>query len=320
MVRDVRPSLYMTIRTVLFALLPVLQSPIRRTENRCNDIQVAALVPRILLTVIGDDLDSGFRTRTCGIIPAVDADPSASFFLLCIYTVQSPRNAIPFFVGTTGIIPPTLSVSTYSAWSTRIGPHCSKGFLDHSTNVFTITISAKSQSKYRSQKKPHLNCLSLLALCDMAAEKLVSVANSRPFRITALVLLFIISFYIANPFAQSALSRSSSATESAWFDWKSAPQEEIKDSKDDNTSAHHAQEGGPRIRQASMIYSSNDYNAVYERAVASHIRHGDRWGVPTHVLRHDIVEAGFFNKPAYLLGLVIEELSKPYGQRADWIV
>ena len=84
--------------------------------------------------------------------------------------------------------------------------------------------------------------------------------------------------------------------------------------------AFKATEGGPRIRQATMIYSTDKFNAVYERTLDTHIKHGKMWDIPTHVLRHDIVDAGFFNKPAYLLGLVIEEMAKPYGQRAGWIV
>ena len=79
-------------------------------------------------------------------------------------------------------------------------------------------------------------------------------------------------------------------------------------------------EGGPRVRQATMIYDTEKFNAVYERSIDTHIRHGEKWGVPTHVLRHDIIEAGFFNKPAYVLGLIIEEMAKPYGKRAGWVV
>ena len=79
-------------------------------------------------------------------------------------------------------------------------------------------------------------------------------------------------------------------------------------------------EGGPRIRQATMIYETEKFNAIYERSIDTHIKHGEQWGVPTHILRHDVVEAGFFNKPAYILGLLIEEMAKPYGKRAGWIV
>ena len=69
-----------------------------------------------------------------------------------------------------------------------------------------------------------------------------------------------------------------------------------------------------------MIYETERFNAIYERSIDTHIKHGELWGVPTHILRHDIVEAGFFNKPAYILGLIIEEMAKSYGKRAGWIV
>lgn len=79
-------------------------------------------------------------------------------------------------------------------------------------------------------------------------------------------------------------------------------------------------ERGPRVRQATMIYETETFNAIYERSINTHIKHGEQWGVPTHILRHDIVEAGFFNKPAYILGLIIEEMAKPSSKRAGWIV
>ena len=87
-----------------------------------------------------------------------------------------------------------------------------------------------------------------------------------------------------------------------------------------NANLSDVHEAGPRLRKATMIFAADKYNPVYERAVVSHIRHGERWNEPTHILRHDIVEAGFFNKPAYILGMIINEMAKPYGKRADWIV
>lgn len=128
--------------------------------------------------------------------------------------------------------------------------------------------------------------------------------------------------------SSSSSSSSTAATRpwvAPWHGWRgnsgerggvsssSQAQSETKD-------AFKATEGGPRIRQATMIYSTDKFNAVYERTLDTHIKHGKMWDIPTHVLRHDIVDAGFFNKPAYLLGLVIEEMAKPYGQRAGWIV
>ena len=87
-----------------------------------------------------------------------------------------------------------------------------------------------------------------------------------------------------------------------------------------NKTLNNAQKSGPRVRQATMIYETGDFNETYERAAESHIRHGERWGTPTHILRRDIVDAGFFNKPAFLLGLIINEMAKPYDERTDWIV
>ena len=157
----------------------------------------------------------------------------------------------------------------------------------------------------------------------MAADTFLSMASSRPLRGTALVLLLLLSFYLGNPFSRpqtEAPSSPSIETKENWVDYKDPASELIGSSADPNASVVEVHEGGPRIRQASMIYASSEYNAVYERAIASHIRHGKRWNNPTHILRHDIVEAGFFNKPAFLLGLIIEEMTKPYGQRSDWIV
>ena len=76
----------------------------------------------------------------------------------------------------------------------------------------------------------------------------------------------------------------------------------------------------PRVRQATMIYETVGGNFIYERSIDTHVKHGEWWGVPTHVLRHDVIEAGFFNKPAYILGLIIEEMAKPYGKQTEWIV
>lgn len=73
-----------------------------------------------------------------------------------------------------------------------------------------------------------------------------------------------------------------------------------------------------------MVYESQRIG-YYERSIDTHIKHGERWGWPTHILRQDIVGTGaygtgFYNKPAYLLGLIIEEMTKPKEKRAEWIV
>lgn len=91
--------------------------------------------------------------------------------------------------------------------------------------------------------------------------------------------------------------------------------------KDPNKAApENANKAAPKVRQATMIYETVGGNIIYERSIDTHIKHGDKWGVPTHILRHDVIEAGFFNKPAYILGLVIEEMAKPHDKRTEWIV
>lgn len=80
---------------------------------------------------------------------------------------------------------------------------------------------------------------------------------------------------------------------------------------------------GPRVRQATMLYEGDKdrLRSMYERCVATHVKHGQRWGVPTHVLGHTLYEEhSFFNKPAYLQSLIMMELAKPVVKRADWIV
>ena len=149
-------------------------------------------------------------------------------------------------------------------------------------------------------------------------------ASSKPVR-GALLFLLIVAIYYFQPFTgglHSGNSRTPTAS-TPWSSWTSKASGVPKAPPPidpSNAALSPNGEGGPRVRQASMIYDTDKFNAVYERSVDSHIKHGKMWDVPTHVLRHDVVDAGFFNKPAFLLGLVIEEMAKAYGQRADWIV
>ncbi|KAJ5431864.1 hypothetical protein N7445_008362 [Penicillium cf. griseofulvum] len=72
-----------------------------------------------------------------------------------------------------------------------------------------------------------------------------------------------------------------------------------------------------RVAKVSMLYGET--NHMYERALQSHERHGKRWGYPMHILRQDI-SIGFWNKPSYLLSLVISEMAKPAGERMEWLM
>ncbi len=72
-----------------------------------------------------------------------------------------------------------------------------------------------------------------------------------------------------------------------------------------------------RLAKVSMLYGQE--NRLYERALQSHQRHCDRWNCRMHVLREEI-SAGYWNKPNYLLSLVLQELAKPAEQRTEWLM
>ena len=72
-----------------------------------------------------------------------------------------------------------------------------------------------------------------------------------------------------------------------------------------------------RVAKVSMLYGKP--NALYERALKSHYRHAERWRLEMHVLRQDIA-VGFWNKPSYLLSLVVQELAKLPEDRLEWLL
>ncbi|KAI9799153.1 MAG: hypothetical protein M1833_004193 [Piccolia ochrophora] len=72
-----------------------------------------------------------------------------------------------------------------------------------------------------------------------------------------------------------------------------------------------------RIGKTTMLYGA--YNDLYERAVRTHELHGKRHGYEVHVLRNQISQ-GYWNKPAWVLSLVVRELAKAPEERAHWLM
>ncbi|KAJ9266752.1 CAZyme family GT34 [Paecilomyces variotii] len=72
-----------------------------------------------------------------------------------------------------------------------------------------------------------------------------------------------------------------------------------------------------RITKVSMLYGKP--NTFYQRALQTHRGHARRWGYRMEVLTHDIA-VGYWNKPSYLLSLVIQELAKPASERTEWLM
>ncbi|KAL9101451.1 MAG: hypothetical protein Q9163_003282 [Psora crenata] len=83
-------------------------------------------------------------------------------------------------------------------------------------------------------------------------------------------------------------------------------------------------EGAPRIAQVSMQFGGN-FDLVFERGLRTHIENGEKWGYPTHYLRQDIVgkgdiAQGVYDKLLYLQTVMVGEMTKPFGKRAEWLV
>jgi hypothetical protein len=66
-----------------------------------------------------------------------------------------------------------------------------------------------------------------------------------------------------------------------------------------------------------MLYGKPQ--AIFQRAIASHERHAALHGNPVHILRNDMQE-GYWNKPAYLLSIILRELEKDPGDRTEWLM
>jgi len=77
------------------------------------------------------------------------------------------------------------------------------------------------------------------------------------------------------------------------------------------------QPAAARIIRASMLYGTS--NSLYERAIRTHLQHSERWGHRFQVLREDLT-SGFWNKPAYMLYSITQELVKPSRDRAEWLM
>lgn len=70
------------------------------------------------------------------------------------------------------------------------------------------------------------------------------------------------------------------------------------------------------IAKVTILFHGKD--PTYVRAIQSHQAHNRRFGYPLFVLRHGILD-GIWNKPAYLLAILLEELRKPEAHRLKWL-
>lgn len=66
-----------------------------------------------------------------------------------------------------------------------------------------------------------------------------------------------------------------------------------------------------------MLYGAT--NEFYERALQSHKNHSARHGNPMDILRNDVA-SGYWNKPSYILSVLVQELSKDPCERVQWLM
>ena len=72
-----------------------------------------------------------------------------------------------------------------------------------------------------------------------------------------------------------------------------------------------------RIGMVSMLIG--DTNPTYERALRTHLRHGEIHGYETFVMRSNVLDM-MFNKPMFILNILMDEMKKPFHERLEWLL
>ncbi|KAF2767441.1 hypothetical protein EJ03DRAFT_315872, partial [Teratosphaeria nubilosa] len=70
-----------------------------------------------------------------------------------------------------------------------------------------------------------------------------------------------------------------------------------------------------RIGKCTILFNGNSY---WERAIRTHEAHDRLHGYRLHVLRQKLLD-DVWDKPAYILSLLLRELSKPESERLEWL-
>lgn len=89
-------------------------------------------------------------------------------------------------------------------------------------------------------------------------------------------------------------------------------EEIIKPSTDDASAVRH-----PTIGKMTIMFG--DDNPTYERALKTHEVHNRLHGYPVYVLRQEILY-DVWTKPAYILSVLLKELTKPESERLKWLL
>lgn len=134
----------------------------------------------------------------------------------------------------------------------------------------------------------------------------ITILGTSPKHLAALLfcILPLLSFFTflrsPSPWGSALISQLPKPSE-PWSSTALAIQD-TKDLADQHDVFDSTLEGGPRIRQACMLFTSDDKskemgaNVVYERSIKTHLKHAEKWGYPSHVLREDIIGQGEWQK------------------------
>ena len=74
-----------------------------------------------------------------------------------------------------------------------------------------------------------------------------------------------------------------------------------------------------KARFAKIAVASGFEDILYERALDTHVEHALRHGYPMYMARENAAD-GMFNKIAYILDILLNELFKPADERVDWLL
>ena len=78
----------------------------------------------------------------------------------------------------------------------------------------------------------------------------------------------------------------------------------------------------PRIGKVTVLFHGKDETTT--RAIQSHEVHNQRFGYPQFILRRSLLDGatldGSWNRPAYILAVLLEESRKPEPERLQWLL
>ncbi|KAL9617991.1 MAG: hypothetical protein Q9160_007239 [Pyrenula sp. 1 TL-2023] len=83
-----------------------------------------------------------------------------------------------------------------------------------------------------------------------------------------------------------------------------------------NPTNHSQINSRARIGMTTMVFGAT--NPTYERALRTHQVHAQHHNMPLFTLRKSILEI-MYNKPMYILDLLLQELKKPDHERLEWL-